>query len=87
MGYFWYQGNTLDLVWDITGEALTSDPNIYINAASYIQDCELICKIYNFRREVVVKASSKQTELSTSYPLYLNIPHPHRIYRKIRVSQ
>lgn len=73
IGYFWYQGNTLDLVWDITGEALTSDPNIYINAASYIQSCELICKIYNFRKEVVVKASSKITGSSTVYPLYLDI--------------
>ena len=72
-GYFWYQGNTLDLVWDITGEALTANPDIYINAASYVQDCELICKIYNFRKEVIVKASSKQTDISTLYPLYLDI--------------
>lgn len=73
IGYFWYEGNTLDLVWDITGEALTENPNIYINAATYIQSCELICKIYNFRHEVIAKASTYVTELSNTYPLHLNI--------------
>lgn len=70
-GYFWYQGNTLDLSWDIDGVILTDEPNSYIDVSSYIQSCELICKIYNFRREIIVKASTNKNKLSNCYPLEL----------------
>lgn len=73
IGYFWYQGNTLDLTWDIEGTLLTESNDIYFDAASYIPSCELICRIYNFRRELIATATSNYNELSDFYPLEVKV--------------
>ena len=51
IGYFWYYGNSIDLVFDIEGEYTT--PTSYIDVADYLQNCTLIATIFDFKWNIM----------------------------------
>ena len=54
-GYFWYYGNSIDLVWDIVGEATSYDSSTYIDIAHVLAYNIITATIYDWRHQVVDK--------------------------------
>lgn len=52
-GYFWYYGNSVDLVWDIEGEVISADSNEYVDVAGMIKYQTITATIYNWKKEVI----------------------------------
>ena len=52
-GYFWYYGNSVDLVWDIVGEATTQISNTYLNVADVIKYQIITATIYDWKYQIV----------------------------------
>ena len=48
-GYFWYYGNSIELVWDIIGEATYGQSNQYINVSDVVAYNTIIATIYDWR--------------------------------------
>lgn len=52
-GYFWYYGNSVDLVWDIVGEVTSSVTNTYIDVANMLRYQTIIATIYDWRYQKI----------------------------------
>ena len=57
-GYFWYYGNSVDLVFDITGEITLEQYDTYINISEIINTLDVNATIYNLRYEPVIHFSN-----------------------------
>lgn len=53
-GYWWYQGETIDLEFNIEGEVFIENENVYIPAEDFVKGKSIIFKLYNFRRELIL---------------------------------
>lgn len=53
VGYFWYYGNSVDLVWDITGEATSEASSTYIDLDNILAYITLTAIIYDWRHEII----------------------------------
>ena len=53
VGYFWYYGNSVDLIFDVVGEITSESTNKYIDASDTIAVTTLTATFYNFRYEPV----------------------------------
>lgn len=47
-GYFWYQGETIELVWDITGDVLNDATGETISVEDFLQGKTALVRMYNF---------------------------------------
>lgn len=54
-GYFWYYGNSIELVWDIIGEATYGQSNQYINVSDVVAYNTIIATIYDWRHQIIEK--------------------------------
>ena len=63
-GYFWYYGNTVDLVFNLTGE-LTLEDGTYFSADEVIKSLLVVCSIYDHRNTCVMQFSNS----NIGYPL------------------
>lgn len=52
-GYFWYYGNSVDLVWDIIGEATSEKTSNYIDVASLIKYNIITATIYDWKMQKI----------------------------------
>ena len=52
-GYFWYYGNSIDLVWDIIGETTMASTNNYVNVADIIKYQIITATIYDWRNKKI----------------------------------
>ena len=57
-GYFWYYGNSVELVFNVEGEITLEETDNYLYASDVISGLALIATIYNFRSEPVLKFST-----------------------------
>lgn len=48
-GYFWYYGNSVDLTWDIVGEATSAQNNTYIDVADIVKYQIITATIYDWK--------------------------------------
>ena len=53
IGYWWYYGDTRNLEFDIYGEMVVNEEDIYVDASDFLEDKEIIVTIYNFRKEPI----------------------------------
>ena len=60
VGYFWYQGNSVDLCFELTGEVTLTEQDQWLDL-SIFKDLIVECTIYDFRREPVLKFSNDIT--------------------------
>lgn len=58
-GYWWYEGDQLNLEFSIEGEVIIGDSEEYLTAAEFLQNKTITLGFYNFRREKI---------LSVDYP-------------------
>lgn len=47
-GFYWYRGETVELVWDITGDVLNDETQEVIPAADFLLDKTVKVKMFNF---------------------------------------
>lgn len=52
-GYFWYYGNSVDLIWDIVGEATSEVTSSYIDIANTIKYQIITATIYDWRYQKI----------------------------------
>ena len=52
-GYFWYYGNSIDLVWDIVGEATTQISNTYLDVKDIIRYQVITATIYDWKHQII----------------------------------
>ena len=57
-GYFWYKGNSVDLVFNLEGEITLLAQDQYLTASDIINQLQLVANIYNFRMEPVLQFSN-----------------------------
>lgn len=55
VGYWWYQGDTINLEYNIEGEVTVEGSSNYITAEDFLADKQVTIKLYNFRREVIAE--------------------------------
>ena len=55
VGYWWYQGDTVNLEFNISGEVVVEGSQTYITAEDFLQDKQITVKLYNFRREIIAQ--------------------------------
>lgn len=48
-GYFWYYGNSVDLTWDIVGEATSDQNGTYIDVADIVKYQIITATIYDWK--------------------------------------
>ena len=65
-GYFWYQGDSVNLSFDIVGE-FTDDDN-YIDVENVIVGCKVTLTIFDFRYNIVHQ-ESKQAMKTVEFPI------------------
>ena len=53
VGYFWYQGNSVILSFDIFGEG-TFDNDMFVDVSDILQECDATLTIYNDRKHNIV---------------------------------
>ena len=58
LGYFWYQGNSVDLVFNLSGEITLEETDNYLDANDVINSLTLVSTIYNFRYEPIMQFST-----------------------------
>ena len=58
LGYFWYQGNSVDLVFNLSGEITLEETDNYLDANDVINSLTFVSTIYNFRYEPVMQFST-----------------------------
>lgn len=61
-GYWWYQGDTMTLEFNITGEVVIEGDEMYVPAEEFLKDKKILFTLYNFRREEIL---TKEYEGST----------------------
>lgn len=54
IGYWWYEGDQLNLEFNIEGEVVIGDSEEYVTAEDFVKDKTITLKIYNFRREELI---------------------------------
>lgn len=54
VGYWWYEGDQLVLEFEIDGEVVIEDEQLYIPAEDFVKGKFLTLKFYNFRMEEVL---------------------------------
>ena len=52
-GYFWYYGNSVDLIWDIVGEVTSQISDTYLNVRDIIKYQIITATIYDWKCQVV----------------------------------
>lgn len=57
-GYFWYYGNSVDLVFNVSGQITATQTETYLTINQILRDLNLRCSIYNFRHENVLEFSN-----------------------------
>ena len=58
LGYFWYQGNSVDLIFNLSGEITLEETDNYLDANDVINSLTLVSTIYNFRYEPIMQFST-----------------------------
>lgn len=54
-GYFWYYGNSIDLVWDIIGEITSETGSSYTDIVDSIKDKTILATIYDWKFQEIYK--------------------------------
>ena len=57
-GYFWYYGNSVDLIFNLSGQVVFEETDNYINVSQLIKDLTVIGTIYNFRHSKIMEFSN-----------------------------
>lgn len=57
-GYFWYYGNSVDLVFDLEGEITILPGDQYLTIADVLKTLQIKAIIYNFRMEPFIEFSN-----------------------------
>lgn len=65
-GYFWYYGNSVDLIFDIIGEVTLEQGDYYLNVSQIVNTLDISATLYNQRHEPVIYFSNG---LDAEYPL------------------
>lgn len=58
LGYFWYYGNSVELIFDVSGEATQELTQNYISVEDILLTLKLEAKIFNFRYEPIMLFSN-----------------------------
>lgn len=69
-GYFWYYGNSVDLVFDLEGEITLLSTDQYLTIADVLKTLQIKATIYNFRMEPILEYSNSieaQNQLEIIY--------------------
>lgn len=53
-GYFWYKGNSISLVFKVTGEIILEDTDVYMSAAEVLDSLDLVATFYDFKHNEVI---------------------------------
>lgn len=64
-GYFWYQGDSINLDFTITGEIILDDGSLsgeYIDAADFLKDKSYTIKLYDFRLNEIYSQVGKASD-------------------------
>ena len=67
-GYFWYQGNSVDLTFDITG-TFTFDNVYYVTAAEVVSNLLTTFSVFDHRHACILQYSNH----GVGQPLYYNL--------------
>lgn len=54
VGYWWYEGDQIQLEFNIEGEVVIGDSENYITAEEFLQNKKITFKLFNFRREEII---------------------------------
>ena len=57
-GYFWYYGNSVDLIFNVSGQITATQTETYLTVNQILRDLSLKCIVYNFRHEKVLEFSN-----------------------------
>lgn len=57
-GYFWYYGNSVNLIFNLEGEVTLYDTDNYISVSDLINSLTLVATIYDFRSEPILTFSN-----------------------------
>ena len=68
-GYFWYYGNSVDLIFNVSGEITLEDYDMYLSINQILNSLEINATIYNLRHEPAIYFSNG---LDAEYPLKVN---------------
>lgn len=58
LGYFWYYGNSVDLVFNLEGQVTLEATDNYLTVGDLINSLTLVMTIYNFRYEPIMQFST-----------------------------
>lgn len=82
-GYFWYYGNSVDLVFDIIGEITLEDNDYYLDISQVINTLEVSATLYNHRHESILYFSNG---LDAEYPLKMKLKSLEDSSEKISIE-
>ena len=69
-GYFWYKGNSIDLVFNLKGGITLEAYEQYVSIEDVLSYLDLTATFYNFRHEKIVQFD---TFMDADYPLVCNL--------------
>ena len=67
-GYFWYYGNSVELVFNLSGQITSVAGDNYVTINQVLKSLTLIGSIYDFRHNKILSFSN---EIGAEYPLIL----------------